>query len=183
MMKFFTRQHEKLQPRRLKSAAEMEEAWQRILERRRLAEPDDSCGIDDRDMLSNMWIAWQMDWLARELTQEQRRLRWASKTKMFSTWCESHIGRKNFIMVVWQIGLTWAPSPDLFNANFISVVEHIAKLLCSWTSRLARAAPSHKSEDLTDECRSGRKRSLNQRGLTPRAVQNAPPGISPDARA
>ena len=126
-MKFFTRQHEKLQPRRLKSAAEMEEAWQRILERRRLAEPDDSCGIDDRDMLSNMWIAWQIDWLARELTQEQRRLRWASKTKMFSTWCESHIGCKNFIMAVWQIGLTWAPSPDLFNTNFISAMEHIAK--------------------------------------------------------
>ena len=127
MTKFFTTQHQKLQPRRLKSAAEMEEAWQRILERRRLAEPDDSCGIDDRDMLSNMWIAWQMDWLARELTQEQRRLRWASKTKMFSTWCESHIGCKNFIMAVWQIGLTWAPSPDLFNANFINAMEQTKK--------------------------------------------------------
>ena len=65
MMKFFTRQHGELQPRRLKSAAEMEEAWQRILERRRLVDPGDSCGIDDWDMLSNMWIAWPMVWLAR----------------------------------------------------------------------------------------------------------------------
>ena len=101
----------------------------------------------------------------------------------FSTWCETHLGGKNSVMAVWQIGLTWAPSPDLFNANFISDMEHLAKNQSSWTSRLARAASSHKSEDLTDECRSGRKRFLNQRGLTPRAVQNANPIISPGARA
>ena len=78
-------------------------------------------------------------------------------------------------MVVWQIGLTWAPSPDLLNASFIRAMEHIAKHRSSWTSRLARAVASHKSEDPTNEFRSGRKRSLNQRGLTPRAVQNANP--------
>ena len=149
-MTFFSGQQEAFCPRRFKSAAEMEEAWQRTFERRRLAEPDDSCGIDDRDMLSNMWIAWQVDWLARELTQEQRRLRWASKTKMFNTWCETHIAGTNFIMAVWPIGLTWAPSPDLINTNFISYMGHMGKNMGHLTSRLARAVSSHKSENLTD---------------------------------
>ena len=66
MVKLFTRRpllqstppkEDKTKPRRLKSSAEIEEAWKCILERRRLSEPDDRCAINDKDRLANMWVA------------------------------------------------------------------------------------------------------------------------------
>ena len=72
---------DKDQPRILKSSAQIEQAWQRIFERRRLGEPDDRCAINDPDRLAKMWVAWQNDelsyneqrWLTEYLNGNLRR--------------------------------------------------------------------------------------------------------------
>ena len=47
--------------------------WTKILERRRLEEPDDTAEIKDQDLLKKMHADWFDDFYANEMTDEQKK--------------------------------------------------------------------------------------------------------------
>ena len=156
----------------LKSQKEIKDAWTHILERRRLGEPDDRRPIKNQDRLAKMMTTWQNEWITTELTPKQRSTKWSSQTSIVTAWVYHHYGGKNFIMAVWQTGITWAPTPELLNTNFNGVVEHVATNFASWTRRLARAVTRHKQDPKTEEARRRSGNSYGMHGLTEQQLQD-----------
>ena len=143
-----------------------------IFERRRLGEPDDRRSITDPNQLAKMWTTWQRDWFATELTLAPSTKKWSAKTSIFNTWCYKTLGNNNFVMAVWQTGMTWAPTPGLLNTYFNSALEHVTTQFASWTRRLARAVAHNKAHPLTQEARTRSGASFGKHGLTPQQVQD-----------
>ena len=67
-----------------KSSAEIKEAWQVILDRRRLVQPDDTLPIHDRDILADLYTTWMHEWLKDNLTPQQQRLKFKQKSSNFA---------------------------------------------------------------------------------------------------
>ena len=158
--------------RMLKTPSEIKEAWNTIFEVRRQYESDDRQGISDQDLLANMWNQWARKWMAEELTPEQRKRTHIRKTSIFSAWVFSQMGGKNFVMAIWQTGMTWAPSSDLLNSNFNGALEHVAKHFASWTRQLARAVLRHKQDRATVEARRRSGDTYGKHGLTAQEEQD-----------
>ena len=82
------------------------------------------------------------------------------------------MGGKNFIMAVWQTGMTWAPTPALLDTNSNGVLEHVAINFASWTRRLARAVTRHKKNPDTEEARTRSGSAFGEHGLTTQQVRD-----------
>ena len=150
----------------LKTADEICGAWERIFHVRRFYEADDQKPISDPCLLATMWTDWAKDWMAGELTPEQQKLAHNKKTSIFNAWIFSHMGGKNFVMAMWQTGMTWAPTPQLLNADFNGALEHVARNFASWTRRLARAVHRHKHDEATLEARVRSGTTYGKHGLS-----------------
>jgi hypothetical protein len=137
----------------LKSKTECADAWQLIFERRRLEENDDTAAISDPDVLSRMFTAWMDEWIARELTLEQRKRARNRQTSIFAAYIKNEIGGKHFVMAVWQTGITWAPSPELVENDYAGALEHVATNFTSWVQRVASSIRAHKQDPKTVEAR------------------------------
>ena len=81
LKKFFTRKPvlESTPPREngdyarvLKSETEIQWAWQIIMDKRRLIEPDDKQAITDPQQLAWLWRKWQREWFDESLTKKQQ---------------------------------------------------------------------------------------------------------------
>ena len=181
MFMFFTRRpllqitpprEDKTQARAIKTPQQIQKAWEAILERRRRVEPDDRRGIHDQDVLANMFTMWQKEWIASELTSEQRQKAWRQQTSIFNGWCHSNMGGKNFIIAIWQTGMTWAPTPELLNTDYNGALEHVAKHFASWVHRLAQAVTRHKEDARTQEARTRSGSAFGKHGLNEQEVQD-----------
>ena len=62
---------DKNSPPCLREDSDIQRSWEQIFERRRRQESDDSKPINDNDVLSRMWMAWQYEWLDCNLTRQQ----------------------------------------------------------------------------------------------------------------
>ena len=173
--KFFTRKPvlESTPPREngdyaqvLKSESEIKWAWQIIMDKRRLIEPDDKQAITDPQQLAWLWRQWQKEWFEKHLTQKQRRKPWRKRTSIWNAWCFKNVGGGHFVMAVWQTGITWAPSPELLNSDFKGAVEHVVANFASWTRRLARSVACHKAHPHTVEARTRSGTKFRQHGLS-----------------
>jgi hypothetical protein len=130
----------------LKSKSEVTEAWQQIFERRRLEENDDTAAISDPDVLSRMFTEWMNEWISRELTQQQRQRLRSYQTSMFAAYLRNAVGGKHFVMAVWQTGITWTPSSELVEANYVGALEHVTTNVTSWVRRVASIIRAHKND-------------------------------------
>ena len=156
----------------LKTGEEIQEAWEHILKVRRQYQPDDQQPISDHSMLCRMWNNWSSEWLARELTPQQKEKTPLQKTSIFRSWVFKNAGGKYFVMAIWQAGITWAPTPDLLDSDFNSAVEHVAKNFSSWTGRLARAVHRHKHDEATEEARRRSGNRYRKHGMTEEEEQH-----------
>ena len=181
MNRFFTKKpllqstppkQDKDKPRVVKPASEIQEAWKRILEVRREYQADDRKPISDPGLLATMWNNWQREWMDQELTETQQQKKHCRKTSIFHAWVFAHMGGKNFVMAIWQTGMTWAPSPDLLNSDFNGALEHVATHFARWTRRLARAVYRHKEDKATVEARVRSGNTYGTHGLTAEEEQN-----------
>ena len=118
-----------------------------------------------------MWVAWTNEWLDNELTDAQKERRRAQKTSLFSVWVHQNMGGKQYVMAIWQTGITWAPSPGLIETDYNGALEHVAKNFASWTRRLARAVTRHKRDPATVEARIRSGQAFRSHGLTQQQVQ------------
>ena len=143
MNMFFTRRpllqstppkQDKDKARVLKTADEICRAWERIFHVRRSYEPDDHKPISEPSLLATMWTDWASEWMAKELTPAQHKLKHSKKTSIFTAWIFSNMGGKNFVMAMWQTGMTWAPTPQLLNENYDGALEHVATNFASLDS-------------------------------------------------
>ena len=150
----------------LKTTAEIRLAWERIFERRRRGELDDTREIQSADRLRQMWNEWMQDWLNTEATEEQRKRKRNKQTSLFNAWVYRNVGGKRFVMAIWQTGITWAPPQQLLNTNRTGALEHVAKHFASWTRRLARAVTRHKNNPATVEARIRSGNAPGMHGLT-----------------
>ena len=150
----------------LKTHAEIYNAWEQIFRVRRSREPDDRKPISDQSLLATMWTSWASEWMAKELTPAQHKLAHNKKTSIFNAWIFSHMGGKNFVMAMWQTGMTWAPTPQLLNSDFNGALENVARNFASWTRRLARAVYRHKHAEATVEARVRSGNTYRKHGLT-----------------
>ena len=125
--------------------------------------------IQDPARLADMWTTWMHQWIRSdgELTEDQRRKSTAAKTSLFNVWVHQNIGGKQFVMAVWQTGITWAPPPRLLETDYTGALEHVAKHFASWTRRLARAVTRHKRDWRTIEARIRSGNAFGRHGLTP----------------
>jgi hypothetical protein len=163
---------DKTQAMCFKSPAQIEDAWKHIMEKRRLAEPDDGLAINDSDQLADMWVSWQKEWIAKECTDGQKTKKWSQKTSIFNAHVHQHYGGKNFVMAVWQTGISWAPTQEMLESDFNGASEHVVKHFASWTRRLARAVSRHKSEPASQEARARSGSAFGKHGLTPEQLQD-----------
>ena len=132
-------------PWSLETPRQIEEAWRVIFSiRRRLGKPDERQGITDEKQLLRMWRTWQWEWFAENLTEKQQKQKWNKKTSIFNAWCYRVLGGRSFIMAMWQIGITGAPTPEPLNSDVNGVLEHAARHFASWTRNLVRAVRHHK---------------------------------------
>ena len=142
---------EKDRPRVFKTTAELMTAWRTIIERRRRGEPDDTREIQSVERLQHMWNTWMQDWLDTEATDTHKQRRRSAQTSILAAWVHRYMGGKNFVMAVWQTGITWAPPPELLSSDINGALEHVAQHFASWTRRLARADTRHKRNPATTE--------------------------------
>ena len=101
-----------------------------------------------------------------------KQLAHSKKTSIFSAWVYMNVGGKNFVMAMWQTGITWAPTPGLLNSDFNGALEHVAMNFASWTRRLARAVHRHKHDEATVEARVRSGTTYGKHGLTQEQEQD-----------
>ena len=112
------------------------------------------------------------EWIENELTAAQRQKRRAIKTSLFNAWVHQNMGGKQFVMAIWQTGITWAPPPEMIKTDYNGALEHVAKNFASWTRRLARAVTRHKKDPTTVEARIRSGQSFRKHGLTAQQMQD-----------
>jgi len=137
----------------LKPSNEIAHAWQVIMGRRRLEEPNDRCKIKEPDTLKHMYNTWMHEWLEKNLTTVQRQKPESKKTSIFHAYLHSNFGGKHFVMALWQTGIQWAPTPEKLRDDRNGALEHVAKNFAKWTQRVARAITRHKSGPDAEEAR------------------------------
>ena len=64
-----------------------------------------------------MWLEWQREWFAENLTPEQYQKKWLQKTSIWNDFIKRAAGSKHFVMAFWQTGVPWAPPLDMLNSN------------------------------------------------------------------
>ena len=106
---------------------------------------DDRVPITERSDLTQMHAQWMDQWLAKELTEEQRGKPRNKQTSMFSAYLKKEFGGKHFVMALWQTGVTWAPSPVMTEMNLDGAAEHVARQLVRWIRRVMAAIELHKN--------------------------------------
>ena len=112
------------------------------------------------------------EWMAKELTPTQQNKAHSKKTSIFNAWVYNNLGGKNFVMAMWQTGMTWAPTPELLNSTYNGALEHVAKNFASWIRRLARAVTRHKQHEATQEAQRRSGNVFRQHGLTQEELNN-----------
>jgi hypothetical protein len=152
----------------VKSKTAITDSWSQIFARRRVEEPDDSAPIKDKEVCARMYRQWMNEWLSTpgNLTAEQAQRRRNRLTSMFAAYIKNTVGGKNFLMAVWQSGITWAPSAELLHTNYGGVLEHVAKNFASWVRCVARAIRRHKEAPNTVAARIRSGNTWGQHGLT-----------------
>ena len=75
----------------LKTNNEIADAWRLILERRRLVEPNDRRPINDPDTLAWMYTEWMYEWLEKNATDKQRRLRGRERSSIFAAYLNNNL--------------------------------------------------------------------------------------------
>jgi hypothetical protein len=123
----------------LKPSSEIAHAWQVIMDRRRLEEPNDRRKIEELDTLNDMHNKWMHEWLEKNLTSEQRCQTQNKKTSIFAAYLNREFGGKRFVMALWQTGIQWAPTPEMIRDDHNGALEHVATNFAKWTQRVACA--------------------------------------------
>ncbi len=121
--------------------------------RRRLVQPDDTLPINDKNTRAAMFTTWKYQWMRDNLTHNQSQQRQTKNKKRFSTFLNSNLGGNNFVMAMWQTGITWAPPQEMLNTNYNGAAKHVVTHFASWTRRLARAINRHQTDNETVEAR------------------------------
>ena len=135
----------------LKSKSEVTEAWQQIFERRRLQERDDTAAISNPRVLARMYTDWMNEWIPNHLTQAQLQRPRSSQTSIFNAYIKGAVGGKQFLMAVWQTGITWAPPSELLATNYGAAVDYVVTNFTIWARRVANSIRSHKQATKTVE--------------------------------
>ena len=132
-----------------------------------MVQADDRVPITERSDLTQMHAQWMDQWLAKELTEEQRGKPRNKQTSMFSAYLKKEFGGKHFVMALWRTGITWVPSCAMIQENPDGAAKHVATELVSWIRKVTLALEAHKKDPATVEAtrRSGASRGMH--GLTP----------------
>ena len=65
----------------------------------------------------------------------------------------NNFGGKHFVLAIWHIGLTWAPSKQMIRNDADGALEHAGINFACWIRCVARAVYRHKKTPNTIECR------------------------------
>ena len=138
-----------------------------------MQEPNDEAPITDSDVRAKMYRTWMNEWFTNSdnrnkhpLTAEQAARPRSNKTSIFHAHVKNEYGGKHFVMAVWQLGITWAPSQKLLHTNYGGALEHVAKHFASWVRRVAQAVRQHKEKPSTEEARERSGSAWGQHGLS-----------------
>ena len=96
------------------------------------------------------------------LTPELRWLKHRQKTSIWNAFIKRIAGTKQFVMSIWQLGVPWAPTVEMLNADRTGAIEHVANHFAQWTIQLARSVKYHKMHEKTEEAR--RRKYWNLKG-------------------
>ena len=151
-----------------KSPDEINDAWQTMFRKRRLQEPNDNAPINNSNARKEMYNRWMKEFIANELTAEQRKNKRSSQTRIFRAHLMQKYGGKYFIMALWQTGITWAPPKELLdNKKTQGGTEHVVKFFASWVRRVARGVRNHQNDEKTITAKRQSGNTWGQHGLTP----------------
>ena len=155
----------------LKSRREIEVAWETILAKRREVQPNDRVPITDRNTRTMMHQEWFHQFCRDELTPEQQKQPLKSKSSIFNVYLHNNMGGKKWVMAIWQMGITWAPTEHMLDTDFDGALKHVAKNFAAWVRRLARALAREKEDSDYQDARRKSGGSYGKHGLTPEEVQ------------
>ena len=108
----------------IKSPEEVIQAWKTIFSYRRKVQIDDTLPIKnlkDRSRLHGMWFKD----FQKTLTDEQRQQKHRKHTSAFNAYLKNQYGGKFFVMAVWQLGLSWAPTQQMLDNDYNGALEHV----------------------------------------------------------
>jgi len=149
----------------IKPTIEINSAWKEIMDRRRLAEPNDTLPIRDKETLKDMYNAWMHEWCDTSLREDQQRKYTKREEQFLSFISLQQFGGKHIVMAMWQTGMQRATTSEKLRDDHEGALVHIAQKFAKWIQRVARAVTRHKKDIDTEEARrtSG---SYGKHGLT-----------------
>ena len=82
-----------------------------------------------------------------------------------------NFGARHFVQALWQTGVQWAPTLEMFNNDLDGTYKHVDTHFASWTRRIACAVRLNKHKDSTKEAQQ-RSCENEKCGLTPQELQD-----------
>ena len=117
----------------LKPTEELRTAWTEILTRRRMVEDDDAASINDDILLQKMYGNWSREFsnnklIADELTADgYHKKKYLTKPmleNLFAIYLKNTFGGEDFVMALWQTGISWAAT-ELEAVNCVQWVQRV----------------------------------------------------------
>ena len=128
-------------------------AWEELFKKRQLVEADDTKPINNPASLSKLWTQCMHQWMAENLTPEQKERVTSRKTRIFSAHVKHTYGGKHFVMALWQTGITWLPTPEEIASNEEAAVQAVKDRFLKWLQKVFDAIAKHKNDIPTEEAR------------------------------
>ena len=150
--------------RRMKKPEELQAAWEEMFSVRRTREPDDLQPIPDAGVCAEIHNAWMDEWLAKNLSEAQKKKKRREHTSIFNVWLHQTYGSKRFVMAMLQTGLSWASVDP--GTNHLVGAASITQKFVEWILKVMRAIQQHKNHPTTSEARRKSGTAKYMHGLT-----------------
>ena len=128
--------------RRLEHPSEMFGKMEKIMTIRRRYQSDDRAILTETDV-SKCWNTMMNEWLATNLRSDQEELKTARKTSIFGAYLNRTYGSKQFVIAIWESGLSWCPEKAHERWNVGAPQQDAAQAIlfsfCAWLEKVMAA--------------------------------------------
>jgi len=109
-----------------------------------MVQEHDDVPIEDPDERTWLCNKWRADFRKNELTYEQQGKSDNAQNSMFNSYLKNKFGGKRFIFAVWEMGITWGATEEMFTKDARGATEHVYKSLLQWSYNMSQAMENTK---------------------------------------
>ena len=128
---------------RARSLEESARVWEELFRRRRVYQMDDTRPIEDIKIIEELWSSWSSTWLEENLTPQQKKKDYSSRSSIFNAYIKQNFGGKLFVSAVWGTGFSWLMDVEVSSRD-PNAAKKVADGLVQWLSKVLEAIDAHK---------------------------------------